>query len=159
MSAREIMDPHPVVLHPGDHIRTAAAYIMENRFRRIPVVDDEGRFLGVFGVDCLLRLVLPKAAIMEDGLDSVHFTRETLADLYRRYHENSDEEIAVCMDQKEVEVVAPDTPLLESVLVLYRTRASLPVVDPKTGKLEGVISYYDLGENILKQGWQDDTAS
>ena len=158
MTARSVMDPNPVVLHPDDCIRTAAEYVMKNRVRRIPVVDDDGKFLGVFGVNCLLRLVLPNAAIMENGLESVHFARETLSDLYRRFMENSNTEIALCMDEKDVEVVAPDTPLLESVLVLYRTRASLPVVDPETGKLEGVISYYDLGESILKEGEKDDAA-
>jgi CBS domain-containing protein len=152
------MDPYPTVLHPDDHIRTAAEYVMKNRYRRIPVVDDEGRFLGVFGVNCLLRLVLPHAAIMDKGLDSVHFARETLADLYRRYMEKSDEKVVTCMDKGEVETVGPDTPLLEAALVLYRTRASLPVVDPETGKLVGVISYWDLGERVLEEGRDHDDA-
>lgn len=157
MTARSVMDPNPVVLHPDDCILTAAEYVMEKRFRRIPVVDDDGRFLGVFGVNCLLKLVLPKAAIMEDGLDNVHFTRETLADLYRRFLENCHQEIRVCMEKEDVEVVGPDTPLLEAVLILFRTRASLPVVDPENGKLLGVISYWDLGRKILDEGKKYDT--
>ena len=54
MSARSIMDPHPLVLHPGDHIRTAARYVMENRYRRLPVVDDEGYLVGVLDLDSML---------------------------------------------------------------------------------------------------------
>ncbi len=159
MSARSIMDPHPTVLHPNDHIRRAAEYVMKNRYRRIPVVDDDGRFVGVFGVNCLLRLVLPHAAIMENGLESVHFARETLADLYRRLCENCDMEIALCMDKEDVETVGPDTPLLEAVLILYRTKASLPVVEPETGKLVGVISYWDLGEKVLAEGRKNDAGN
>ncbi|MEJ2316195.1 MAG: CBS domain-containing protein [Gammaproteobacteria bacterium] len=159
MSARSIMDPHPTVLHPDDPIRTAAQYVMDNRYRRIPVVDDDGRFVGVFGVNCLLRLVLPHAAIMENGLESVNFARETLTDLYRRYCENSDKEIALCMDKEDVETVGPDTPLLEAVLILYRTKASLPVVDPETGKLVGVISYWDLGQKVLAEGGKNDAGN
>lgn len=158
MTAQSVMDPHPVVLHPDDCVYKAADYVMKNRYRRIPVVDDDGRFVGVFGVNCLLRLVLPQAAIMEKGLDSVHFTRETPADLYRRYIENSNKPISVCMDKVDVEIVGPDTPLLEAVLVLYRTKASLPVVDPETRKLLGVISYWDLGEKILEEGGKDVSA-
>lgn len=153
------MDSHPTVLHPEDHIRTAAQYVMDNRYRRIPVVDEEGRFLGVFGVNCLLRLVLPHAAIMENGLESVNFARETLSDLYRRYCENSDKEIALCMDKENVPTVGPDTSLLEAVLILYRTKASLPVVDPESGKLLGVISYWDLGEKVLAEGRKNDTGN
>jgi CBS domain-containing protein len=48
--------------------------------------------------------------------------------------------------------VSPDTALLETLLILYKTRASLPVVDPETGKLLGVISYFDVGEKILSAG-------
>lgn len=157
MTARSIMDPNPLVLHPDDCIRTATRYVMEKRFRRIPVTDADGVFLGVFGVNCLLRLVLPNAVLMEDGLDSVNFTRETLADLYRRFSENSDEKIDVCMDRGDVETVGPDTPLLEAVLILYRTKASLPVIDPETKKLVGVISYWDLGKRILEEGGLDDS--
>jgi CBS domain-containing protein len=56
------------------------------------------------------------------------------------------------MEKEGIDVVGPDTPLLETVLILFRTRASLPVVDPDSGKLLGVISYWDLGEKILEQG-------
>ena len=49
----------------------------------------------------------------------------------------------------QVTTVAPDTPLVETLLVLYRTHASLPVVELDSGKLVGVISYFDAGKNIL----------
>ena len=48
--------------------------------------------------------------------------------------------------------VSPDTPILETLLTLYKTRASLPVVDPETGILVGVISYFDVGEKIMAAG-------
>ena len=47
--------------------------------------------------------------------------------------------------------MAPDTPLVETLLTLYRTRTSVPVVDPDSGCLVGVISYWDVGERILEQ--------
>jgi CBS domain-containing protein len=142
------MDPKPTVLHTTDKIRKGIECIMENRYRRLPVVDDEGRFQGVFGVNCLLRLVLPKSVVMEDGLKTVPFVREDLSDLHRRLKEVEDEPISLCMHFESAQV-SPETPLLETLLILYRTRASLPVVDTETGKLLGVISYFDVGEKIL----------
>ena len=59
------MDPNPTVVKPTDMIRTAIGYIMEHRYRNLPVVDDDGRYLGSFGVTCLLKNVLPKAAMMK----------------------------------------------------------------------------------------------
>ena len=148
MTAAFIMDPNPTVLKPTDTIRTAAGYIMKHRYRNLPVVDDEGRYLGVFGVNCLLRLVLPKAAIMEQGLTDVSFVQDTLADLHDRMQEVENEPISVCMGA-EIATVPPDEPLVETLLLLYRTRNSVPVVDPETGKLLGMISYWDVGAKIL----------
>jgi CBS-domain-containing membrane protein len=149
MTAASVMDPKPTVLKPTDIIRTAVSYIMEHRYRNVPVVDEEGRYLGVFGVNCLLKLVLPKAAIMEQGLTDVSFIQDTLADLHERLREVEDEPISLCMST-DIATVSPDKPLVETLLILYRTRTSIPVVDPETVKLVGMISYWDVGEKILE---------
>ena len=142
------MDPNPTVLKSTDIIKTAIGYIMDNRYRNLPVVDDDGHYLGSFGVSCLLKNVLPKAVLMKQGLTSVPFLQESLADLHNRLHELEDHPVSMCMNT-DAETVSPDTPLVESLLILYRTRASLPVVDTDSGKLLGVISYWDAGEKIL----------
>lgn len=147
-TAASIMDPHPTRLKPTDIISTAAAYIMENRYRNLPVVDANGCYLGVFGVNCLLRLVLPKAAIMDKGLRDVAFIHENLSDLHARLHEVENEPITLCMTA-EATTVAPDTPLVATLLILYRTKTSIPVVEPGSCKLLGMISYWDVGGHIL----------
>jgi CBS domain-containing protein len=148
MNATAIMDPHPTVLRPNDIIKTALDYIMENRYRNLPVVDDEGRYLGSFGVHCLLKNVMPKAVTMKRGLDNVGFVQQTLTDLHNRLIEIEDKPISMCMN-RDAETVAPGTPLLEALLVLYNARNSIPVVDPESGKLVGVISYWDVGKKVL----------
>lgn len=148
MTAVSVMDPNPTVLKPTDVINTAAKYIMEHRYRNLPVVDENGCYLGIFGVNCLLRLVLPHAAIMEKGLNSVSFIHETLADLHNRLREVGNEPITLCMST-DVKTVPPDHPLVETLLILYRTKTSIPVIEPDTHKLLGMISYWDVGEHIL----------
>ena len=148
MNATDIMDPHPTVLKSTDMIKTAIGYIMENRYRNLPVVDDQGRYLGSFGVHCLLKNVLPKAATMKQGLDSLSFVQETLHDLHNRLMELEDKPVSMCM-HTEAETVSPDTPLVETLRILYHARNSLPVVDTDSGTLLGVISYWDAGEKIL----------
>ena len=148
MKAESVMDPNPTVLKPTDIISTAARYIMEHRYRSLPVVDEEGRYVGIFGVNCLLKLVLPKAAVMQQGLDSLSFMQETLSDLHARFRRTAHEPISVCMNT-DVATVNPETALVETLLILYRTKASIPVVDRETGRLAGMISYFDVGEKIL----------
>ena len=149
MTAESVMDPNPTVLKPTDTIKVAAAYILDNRYRALPVVDDEGRYLGIFGVNCLLRQVLPKAVMMESGLENVGFIHETLHDLHERLSEVENEPISICM-HSDITTVTPNTPLVETLLLLYRTRISIPVVAPGTGKLVGMISYFDVGDKIIQ---------
>lgn len=150
-NACTIMDPNPSVLHPTDKIREGVRLIMKHRYRRLPVVDDDGRFVGVFGVSELLRLVMPKAVIMEKGLETAPYVRDTLSDLHRRLKKVEDEPVSLCMHE-EMTRISPDTPLLETLLTLYKTRTSLPVVEAETGKLVGVISYFDVCEHMLAAG-------
>jgi len=142
------MDPNPTVLKPSDKISKAALYIMQHRYRSLPVVDNDGCYMGIFGVNCLLRLVLPRAAIMEQGLETVPFIHETLADLHSRLKDVEDKPITICMHD-EIETVPPDYPLVETLLLLYRTKCSIPVVETDSCKLLGMISYWDAGEKIL----------
>mgnify|MGYP001815996586 CR=1 FL=1 len=146
-SAASVMSSHPVILNPNDKVKTAAGYIMEYRYRTLPIVDFEGRFLGIFSVNCLLQHILPKAALMEKGLKSVHFVRDSLKDLHDHFRKVENEPVSICL-KTEVTTVSPDTPLVETLVIMYRTRSSIPVVEPDTGKLVGMISYWDVGKAI-----------
>lgn len=149
-TARDVMDPNPTVLAPTDTVATGIRHIMEKRYRNLPIVDAGGRYLGVFGVGCLLRLVLPKAAVMEQGLEDVSFVSDSLKDLRRRLKEIEDQPVTLCLSDEATDI-EPDTPLVETLLVLYRTRRSVPVVNPADGRLLGVVSYWDAGRAILAQ--------
>ena len=155
MSASEIMEPNPTTLKPDDLIGTAADCILTKRYRNVPVVDNEGRFVGIFGVNCLLKLTLPQAAIIHKGLDNLTFIHETLADLLERFNEVKSQPFSTCID-RDIITVTPDNPLLETLLILYRNKTSIPVVDPETQKLLGMISYWDVGRHILSAGENHD---
>jgi CBS domain-containing protein len=149
-TARDVMDPNPTVLCATDTVSKGIGYIMSGRFRNVPIVDDRGCYLGVFGVNCLLRLVLPKAALMEHGLTDLSFVSDSLKDLRRRLNEFEDKPVTVCLSD-EATVIGPDKPLLETLLVLYNSRRSIPVVNPVDGRLLGVVSYWDVGRAVLAQ--------
>lgn len=149
MTASTIMNANPIALKPTDTIATAIKIIMENRYRNVPVVNDSGIFVGSFSINTLLRLALPRAVIMEQGLDNVGFIRESLKSIHARVSEVENDPISKYM-QTEPVTVAPDTPLIETMLLLYQTKISIPVVDPKTRKLVGVVSYFDVGEHVLQ---------
>ena len=155
MKAADVMDPHPSSLKPGDTIGYGAAIIMDHRYRNLPVVDDEGCYLGMFGINCLLKQVIPKAVLMHKGLENVSFIHESMHDLYERFAEARDKPIEFCMSH-DIHPVAPNTPLTETLLQLYETRSSIPVVEPGSCRLMGMISYFDVGNKILQAGAEPD---
>jgi len=147
MYAAEVMDPNPTTLKATDTIECAANYIMDKRYRNMPVIDENHRYVGMFGVNCLLRQMIPRSVLTHKGLENVGFIHETLDDLYRRFDEVKHQPISVCMGP-DIQPVNPDTPLVETMLQLYETRSSIPVVD-KNNRLLGMISYWDIGEKVL----------
>ena len=104
----------------------------------------------MFGVNCLLRLVLPQAALMERGLTDLSFVSDSLKDLRRRLKESEDQPVTICLSD-EATVIGPDTPLLETLLVLYQDPPQHPGGRPKDRRLLGVVSYWDVGRAILAQ--------
>jgi len=153
MTAKLFMNPNPVIIRTSDTIAHGAKQIMAKQRRDLPVVDDEGRFQGMLTANCLLYLVLPKAATMERGLDALPFVQNSLDDLRERLKKYLDKPITLCLKKKDVAVVHPDTPMLETLLILYHAKSNLPVVEKNTGKLVGTISYYNVGAKIMEEGF------
>jgi len=150
MTAKLCMNPNPVFLRTSDTVARGAELIMSKQRRSLPVVDEEDRYVGMFSANCLLYLVLPQAATMEQGLDSLPYVQKSLSDLQERLKKYLDKPVSLCLKNKDVAVVHPDTPLVETLLTLYKARANLPVVDRDSGRLVGTISYYGIGAKIME---------
>ena len=154
MKASEVMEPHPTTLSPGDSIEEAVKQMMAHRYRSLPVVDENGCYVGMFSVNCLLRQVIPDA-VFTHGLENVSFIHESMQDIYFRYSAVKHEPITICM-HADIHSVHPDTPLTDTLLQLHETRLSIPVVEPDSCKLLGMISYFDVGQKILDAGRHPD---
>jgi acetoin utilization protein AcuB len=148
MTAQTIMNPKPVVLHATDTVAVAIQHILSHHLRHLPVVDSEGRYLGIFGIYSLLRLLLPKAVTMEPGLEDISFLQDDLDDLREHLRAMEGESVVSCLRQ-DVPTVNPKTPLMETILLLLRARIALPVVEQESGRLAGMISSWEALEKIV----------
>jgi len=149
MTARLCMNPNPVFLRTSDTVARGAELIMAKQRRSLPVVDEEDRFAGMFTANCLLYLVLPKVATMEQGLDTLPYVQYSLDDLRENLNKYLDMPVTLCLKKEDVAVVHPDMPIVETLLTLYKAKTNLPVVDRDSGRLEGTISYYGVGAMIM----------
>ncbi len=148
MKAKLIMNPNPMTLRPTDTVATAAERILKHHLRHLPVIDEQGRYLGTFSVYSLLKLTLPKAVLDEHGLDNVSFVTESLDDLAQRLGGRRDEPVKDWLNVHEV--AHPDTLAMKIMLLMLEGRTtSVPVVDKTDGRLEGIISFWDVLEKLI----------
>ncbi|MDS4069805.1 MAG: CBS domain-containing protein [Candidatus Competibacter sp.] len=147
MTARTLMNPNPMTLGPSDTVATAADRILEHHLRHLPVVDAQGRYLGTFSVYSLLKLTLPQAVLDKHGLDNVSFVTEHVGDLAQRLGGRREEPVRNWLNIHEV--AHPETPVMEVMLLMLQGRTtSVPVVNKESGKLEGIVSFWDVLEKL-----------
>jgi CBS domain-containing protein len=144
---RSIMSAPPAVLKPTDSVRFALETIVRLRIPALPVVDAGGRYVGMLPRSRLIALAMPRVLSREDEthplshLLQVGFIQDALVDLQARMDAAANDPVSQHLDT-EVPVLAPDTPLMNAMLFLYRQRNILPVVD--NGLLLGIVSVWDV---------------
>ena len=60
--AADVMTPHPVCVRADATPAEALALVLEHGVKRLPVVDDQGRLVGLVGRAGLMHALLPAVA-------------------------------------------------------------------------------------------------
>lgn len=131
----------PQTVHSEDTVPKAVKLMLDYGMRNLPVVDDEGVFLGSFQSLHLLELLLPKAATIEGGLTDLTFVHDELPDIKDRLDDVRSHTVGDYMDTENLPVAYRDTSLIEAMLLLYQHRTHVPVVERDSRKLVGVVSF------------------
>jgi len=131
----------PPTLTPGDTIPKGIELMQQYGMRELPVVDDEGRLLGMFTAFHLIKLLLPESATVAGGLTNISFMSDSLSEINDRVQETQAHPVGDNIDTENTLVVHPDTSLMETLLLLFQHRDhAAVVVDPSTNKVVGVVS-------------------
>jgi CBS domain-containing protein len=133
----ERMTKNPVTVKPRDAIKDAIEKMKHGRFRHLPVVDDDGKLIGMIS-DRDIRLIRPSLAFVS--------SEEAAAQLW-----------STAVRQAAVfnpVTIQPDAPLEQAAELMLRWEiGGLPVVDGG-GKLVGIITYTDLLRELIARGKQ-----
>ncbi len=138
-----IMIADPVTLPASATVDQAIDVLLRARFHHLPVVEDGGRFVGVFGMSHLAKLLMPRAVTMEGGLADATFVHESLADMSRRLDAIKSTPV-LDLAEKNVRTVHPTTPLIRGLQILHKDRTLVPVVTEDGGRLVGVLAFYGI---------------
>lgn len=138
MSATQFKYHNDFKLTEQHTVAEAANMLIDNRLSLLPVTNSTGKYVGVFSLNSLFALILPRAALMEGGLTDLSFLSDKLAILKERMHAFSARPLSDFLE-KQVPIIHPTTPLLEVVLHLYHAENDIPVVDAQSGQLLGLL--------------------
>lgn len=136
------MTLNPLVLRGSDTVGSAAGQLVRHRYVNLPVVDAEQHYLGMFGVFELLSLLLPKGATLDEFVPDLGFMADDPSSLQAKLGELREQPVGP-FARTDLPVLRPDTPIVEALLRFYRSRSSLAVVEEGSGRLLGLLSYWD----------------
>ena len=127
MRVSDYMTPNPATIHLKDNLRTAIDLMIQVG-RRLPVVDDNGKLLGII-TDRDLRLAMNSPLIPHPPEDDQELLAKTVVEEVMTY---------------PVITTRPDVWLDQAATIMLENNVSgLPVLD-KRNKLVGIISVSDL---------------
>jgi CBS domain-containing protein len=155
MGICECMKQEVVSIGPSASVRSAAALLAERRVGTLPVVDEEGKLLGVTSITRIVSIFLPNFVALLENIDFVKdygaLETPTQEDCRRA------EALTVADIMDEPVAVEEDSSLIRALSVMEkRSLRDLPVI--REGRLVGIASRVDIGraflENWLRTGYQ-----
>lgn len=140
----DVMNRDIVTVKPETPINDAIHLLSERKISGLPVVNDEGKLVGVLSESDLMWResgVTPPAYIMV--LDSVIYL-ENPARYERELHKALGQTVKEVMTEKSITTIHPDQPLTKAAkLLLQRDIRRLPVVDDQN-RLVGILTRGDV---------------
>lgn len=149
MSCAAIMTRNPPTLRDNESVAEAAAKLVAAHHTSLPVVDSKGRYAGMFGIDDLLGLIVPRVALAGNMMSNLRFIGDDPNALRRKFGEVKGRPV-VDAARRNAPTVAPDTPEIEAIRLLCRSSsACVAVVDQHSGLVVGTVSASDVVGGII----------
>lgn len=154
VTCRSIMATDFAVLSASTTLTECVRTLLQNRVLAMPVVDENGIYLGHFRKNLVISAVLPQVAVLDERIDRISrmidtgLLQDTMEDVRARFALVAIDPVRLHLD-REAPVLRPDQSLATAMYYLYRGRNFLPVVDPADGRLVGVVSAFDVLETLI----------
>ncbi len=147
MKARDVMVSPVMTLKPSNTVADAARLFLDNRISAAPVVDDQGKILGIVSEGDLMHRVEAGTQRRRSWWLTPFVGETTLATEYVKAHAKKVADIMT----RNVTTVSPDTPLHEIAGLIEGKRIKrVPVVS--NGQLVGIVSRANLVQALATAG-------
>lgn len=128
MLIKDWMTKDPIVVQPESSIMKAAKKMKENNIRRLPVVDESGKLVGI---------------VSDRDIKEASPSKATTLDMHELYYLLSEIKVGDIMTKKPLTVRAEDTMEKAAVILMRNHIGGLPVIDADD-KVVGVVTDSDV---------------
>ena len=155
MTTESIMTSRVIALQPEHKVVDALLTMHRHHVRNLPVVDNHGKFVGLFGIRRLSRLLLPRAARDLDrySITDLSFLPDEVDQLAKRWHDIASRPVSEFLEkEKKLLFCEPDTSVPQLLELLEQSKdSSLPVIIVKgdSRELVGMVSAWDILERFI----------
>lgn len=140
MSCMDALIPNVITITTKATVDEAIRLIVECEIRAVPILDDNKKFLGLFGLHSLMDDLLPVAARLEDGVEDLGFVVDGAPGAAKRIRKLGPQLAIKHVEELDAhKVLTPDVHMLEAIRRLSKYGSPLPVVD-QDGKFVGLVS-------------------
>jgi len=135
-------------LYENTPLHKAVSIITSKRLAALPVINEQGKFVGIIGVNGLLEMLLPKSirsalAGNNDSVPGLSFMDDNMDELRNRLAHLTETTVG-SLAKRDAPVIYPDSPVMEAVLLLLRGEDDVAMVDRETHKFICMVSALDL---------------
>ncbi|MCM8763103.1 MAG: CBS domain-containing protein [Candidatus Omnitrophica bacterium] len=146
MKVKEIMIKEVISISPQTNAQEALDLLEKMQISGLPVIDKDGKLVGMFTEKDILRHILPGYV---EKVGTFVYEEDTKA-IKRKFNQLSTLQVGELM-RREVVTTSEDTSLYEVArLMLTQKARRIPVLD-KTGKVLGIIARCDILRALRKE--------
>lgn len=145
MKIGEIMNRAPVSVRMDQTFGEAFRVLVETGHKFLPVVDAEGVYHGNFDLKDVWGVLLPKAARLDrKSIENLAFVPSSLEKMKDKLADAAEDLVEKYVTRSDAPPLAPESPVIQGILMLDECGETLAVVDANTHKLVGILSATDV---------------
>lgn len=148
MACNDALIENVISVRPDQTVNEVMELFKEKHFHSVPVVNPDGTLAGLFSLQTVLKCLLPVAAVMENGLESLDFIIGASPGIAKRLRKLQPRTMSEVMERNPV-TLYPDTPSWEAIRIMARHGSPIPIVEEKTNQFVGMISSQSMMENLF----------
>ncbi len=134
-----------ITASPNDSVEKVLKDIRKSKVEACAIIDENGKFVGLFSMKILLKSLIPVSVSIADGIE-IDIKVTAAPGVAKRLENSKVLPVLELMDRKPV-TISPDSPIWEGVSLLTKKGGPLSVVD-SSGKFLGLITYESLVKDL-----------